>query len=455
MTSSIRNRLLFILLPITLVLWTVVGMVIHVTTENEIDELIDAQLAQNARVLLNLMGHELSEEQLAPHKFADEGITEQYVDYSHRYEQRLAFQMWLLEENKIWLRNDRAPTYPLTDRDAGYDNRVIEDSNWRIFVLTDHDLKLQVQVGESAERREELHNNVTMRILIPVALAVPLLALVIWYGVGRAMGPLRNIAADVKNRHPDSLHPIADIAVPLEAKPLVDALNALFKRLQQAFETERRFTADAAHELRTPLAALKTQAQVAMRATEDAERRQALNNVVIGVDRATRLAQQLLTLARIDPTVWVGRDRIRLPDLASEVLAEAAPVALAKNIDLSLDGSVAETVKGDRSMLAIMVRNLVDNAIKYTPAGGKVEVRVAQDGGRILLSVSDSGPGIPPDERARVFERFYRQVGTLAPGSGLGLSIVKRIAELHHADVRLGASSLGGLQVELVFPVAD
>lgn len=451
MNPSLRNRLLFTLLPLTLAMWAIVGMVMYAATQSEVDELIDAQLAQSARLLLNLMGHELKEQASTPDYSSDDDIAEQFTEFSHKYEQRLAFQMWILPEDRIWLRTDSAPRYRMSERNAGFENRVIEGSPWRVYVLTDTTGNLQVQVGESAERREELRNFIASRVLIPILLSIPLLAVMIWYGVGRAMLPLRNIAADVKNRRPDNLHSIPDTQVPVETKPLVDALNALFQRLQQAFETERRFTADAAHELRTPLAALKTQAQVALRSTEDDERRRALYQVITGVDRATHLSQQLLTLARIDPTLWVGRDQVDLQGLASEVLAEVAPVALAKDADLSLEADTGATVQGDRAMLGIMLRNLVDNAIKYTPPGGKIEVRVERDGAGIMLRVDDSGPGIPLQERSRVFERFYRQVGTLAPGSGLGLSIVKRIADLHHAAVRLEKAELGGLRVEVIF----
>lgn len=455
MNPSIRNRLLFTLLPVTLAMWAVVGMVIYTATQNEVDELIDAQLAQSARLLLNLMGHELEEEELKPGYFSDDDIAQQFSELEHKYEQKLAFQMWVLAENRIWLRTDSAPVYRMSEHTAGFDNSVIEGDQWRVYVLTDNEKRLQVQVGENSERRNELRDYIAWRVLIPILLAVPLLALMIWYGVGRAMVPLHNIATDVKHRRPDNLRPIADPVVPLEAKPLIDALNALFQRLQQAFETERRFTSDAAHELRTPLAALKTQAQVALRSTTDAERRQALTQVINGVDRATHLAQQLLTLARIDPTIWVGNDQVSLQALASQVLAEIAPAALAKDIDLSLETGTTATIRGDRAMLGIMMRNLVDNAIKYTPAGGKVEVHLEQDGVHIVFSVDDSGPGVPPEERIRVFERFYRQIGTSAPGSGLGLSIVKRIADLHHAAVRLGNAPLGGLRVEVVFTGGD
>jgi two-component system sensor histidine kinase QseC len=451
MNPSVRKRLLLTLLPVTLVLWTVVGMVIYATTQNEVDELIDAQLAQSARVLLNLMGHELKEEKEKPGYISEDDIAQQFTKFTHKYEQRLAFQMWILAENRIWLRTDNAPRNRMTERSAGFVNSVISGEPWRVYVLTDPEGKIQVQVGETSERRNELRHDIAWRVLIPVLLSIPMFALMIWFGVGRAMQPLHNIVEDVQNRRPDNLYPIPVTVVPLEIKPLVDALNALFQRLQQAFETERRFTSDAAHELRTPLAAIKTQAQVALRSSADEERRRALNQVISGVDRASHLVQQLLTLARIDPTLWVGSELIDLPALASEVLAEIAPMALARDIDLSLEAGLPPAIRGDRAMLGMMLRNLVDNAIKYTPAGGKVEVRLARDGARLNLSVDDSGPGITPEERARVFERFYRQVGTNVPGSGLGLSIVKRIADLHHAEVRLGDAALGGLRAEVVF----
>jgi len=451
MNPSIRKRLLLTLLSATLALWAVVGIVIYATTQNEVDELVDAQLAQSARILLNLMGHELKEEEEKPGYVSEDDIAQQFAKFAHKYEQRLAFQMWILAENRIWLRTDNAPRDRMTERSAGFVNGVIAGETWRVYVLTDPESKIQVQVGESSERRNELRRDIAWRVLIPVLLSIPMLALMIWFGIGRAMQPLHNITDDVQNRRPDNLHPIPVTVVPIEIKPLADALNALFRRLQQAFETERRFTSDAAHELRTPLAGIRTQAQVALRASADEERRRALNQVISGVDRATHLVQQLLTLARIDPTLWVESELIDLPALASEVLAEIAPVALARDSDLSLETGNTPAIRGNRTMLGIMLRNLVDNALKYTPAGGRVEVRLAQDGARLRLSVDDSGPGVPPEERARVFERFYRQVGTNVPGSGLGLSIVKRIADLHHADVFLGDAPLGGLRVEVIF----
>ncbi len=215
MNPSLRNRLLFTLLPVTLALWAIVGVVIYAATQSEVDELIDAQLAQSARVLLSLMGHELAEEELRPGYTSEDDIAEQFSEFSHKYEQRLAFQMWILAEDRIWLRTATAPRSRMSERSAGFEDRIIEGDPWRVYVLTDPAGRLQVQVGESSARREELRNYIAWRVLIPILLTVPLLAILIWYGVGRAMMPLSKIADDVKNRRLDNLHPIPDIAVPI------------------------------------------------------------------------------------------------------------------------------------------------------------------------------------------------------------------------------------------------
>ena len=459
MTPSLRNRLLLILLPVTALVWMLFTFVIYAETGNEVDELIDAQLVQSASVLLTLLSHEFHEEEAYRGRvYEDEtrNVPQDMGKYNHKYEQKLVFQMWMLASNRLALRSQGAPETPMTDLLEGFSNRVINGESWRVYALTDINRGLQVQVGEGNERRGELKITIAERILIPALVSLPALALLIWVGVGRAMKPLRVIAQDVENREAGKLTPIDDAPVPTEARPLVHAINNLFQRLQETFENERRFTADAAHELRTPLAALKTQAEVALRAQEDGSRTEALRQVITGVDRAGHLVQQLLTLARIDPESWHGgRGVFNLREMAADTVAELTPQALSKHIDLGLQAP-AEAVKvtGDVGMVHLLVRNLVDNAIKYTPAQGTVTVSVERQGGRICLAVDDSGPGIPREDRERVFERFYRRLGTGSAGSGLGLSIVRRIAELHEAGIDLLDSDLGGLRVVVCFSSA-
>ena len=241
--------------------------------------------------------------------------------------------------------------------------------------------------------------------------------------------------------------------VPEEVSPLVGALNDLFVRLEQAFNSERRFTADAAHELRTPLAALKIQAQVALRAGNETERQVALENVLRGVDRATRLLEQLLTLARVDPeTAAASYAPVDLHDLAASAIKDVAQMAHAKHIELSLEAAPTCLVSGDAAQLALLLRNLLDNAIRYTPEAGRVSVAIQQGLG-VELQIRDSGPGIPAAERERVLQRFYRIPGSGMEGSGLGLSIVQRIVELHGARLALADNAPGpGLLVKVIWP---
>lgn len=282
----------------------------------------------------------------------------------------------------------------------------------------------------------------------------PMLALLIWFGIGAGLRPLLQLKQEVKQRTANQLVPLATADVPEEVLPLVTALNDLFTRLEDAFESERRFTADAAHELRTPLAALKIQAQVAMRSSDIAERNTALENVLRGVDRATRLVQQLLTLARVDPETAVASfSQVNLQALTASVMADLEPLAHAKQIEMLLEEGLAAYVFGDDAQLSLLLRNLLDNAIRYTPAGGLVSVRVTDLNG-VHLEVRDTGPGIPEAEREQVLQRFYRIAGSGEEGSGLGLSIVRRIADLHGARMELSNNAAGeGLLVQVIWPL--
>ena len=455
MQHSIRRRLLIILLSTMALVWLVTATTSFIETRHEISELFDAQLAQSAHTLRALAAHEI--EELGQ---MDEGLKfhlQEIVDdfnhqEGHKYERLIALQIWAPKSQELLLRSLSAPP-TLLSNERGYTDRVINNKSWRIFSLEDPETKFMILVGQSYAIRNELINAVAQQHIVPMLLAFPLMAFFIWAGISRALKPLIRLTSEVGNRAPTNLTPIRLTGVPEETRSLVRAINKLFERLQNAFANERRFTADAAHELRTPLAALKTQAQVAQRATDKEQRIKSLDQMLVGVDRTSRLLEQLLTLARVDPETDLRQEeQVDLCLLAAEVMAELAPSAIEKNIELTLEENFKSMVNGHGDSLHILLRNLIDNAIRYTPEGGSVEVTINTHNNSVQLMVADSGTGIPEEERERIFERFYRRTGTKATGSGLGLSIVKRIADLHRAEIQLADSPLGGLCFILQFP---
>jgi two-component system sensor histidine kinase QseC len=340
----------------------------------------------------------------------------------------------------------------------GYSDRLLDGSKWRVFSLVLEDEPRHIYVGERYDVRDELILQVTLNALYPLSLALPILALLIWLGIGRGLAPLTRIAGEVAARSPNNLEPVAgSAAAPQEVQPLICALNDLLARLQSAFERERRFTSDAAHELRTPLASLKIQAQVALRAREPAQRQHALQQIIEGVERSTRLVSQLLTLARLDPETSADvLVPVELQDLAAEVIEELTPASRRKGIAVRLQTARTGPILGLPTALRVLIRNLVENAILYSPEGGEVAVAIAESAGRLELSVRDNGPGIAAEEIPLVFNRFYR--GSNEPGavgSGLGLSIVRRIAEIHGAEIQLDTAATGGLDVRVGFLRAE
>ncbi len=458
MRFSIRARLLLILLSLTAAIWLATAWSNFLSTRHEVRELFDAQLAQSARSMLTLSSHELQElADLPPgashlHFIPDDA----HLAPGHRYEQKIAYQIWLRPQGTLLLRTDTAPSHPLSDAGAGFSDRTINGEAWRIYTLDDPQSGYQIQMGHAYALRNELVNHIALRQAMPLLLALPLLALLISYGIHHALMPLRTLTRAVEQRAPDSLEPVLEHSVPHEIRPLVAALNHLFARLETAFENERRFTADAAHELRTPLAALKVQAQVAQRSHDDTQRRAALNSVVLGVDRATRLVEQLLTLARLDPQLGLPHhETVDLAQLARELRAELQPTADARHIHLLLAVEAPAPIRGQSDSLRIMLANLLDNALRYTPETGTVRLTLTTGEKQIVLQIDDSGPGVAADERGQIFNRFYRGRDVTASGSGLGLSIVKRIVDLHHATIHLGHSGLGGLCVRLELPSAQ
>jgi signal transduction histidine kinase len=308
--------------------------------------------------------------------------------------------------------------------------------------------------GDARHARDEIVEALGESLVWPLAAALPALALAIWLGVGAGLRPLGELRRELARRGPGDLARLDAERTPVEIEPLVAELNRLFGRIDEALERERRLTADAAHELRTPLAVLSTQAQVARRATGDAARNEALEAIVAGSERAARLIEQMLTLARLESGQGAGAvQRADLRALARAALAEAAPFALGKGIDIALEDGVPVEVSGFSGLVEILLRNLVDNAVRYTPPGGKVRVEVGGEARTARLVVSDNGPGVPAPELGRLGERFHRLAAAGESGSGLGLSIVLRIATLHRGHVRFAAGPGGaGLAVRVELP---
>ncbi|MBI4985764.1 MAG: sensor histidine kinase N-terminal domain-containing protein [Rhodocyclales bacterium] len=420
---SLRRRLLLLIFGGATACWLATMVLIYFDAHHEIDELLDAQMVQAAQTLLALAADD-DEHDLEASRIGAE------------YQKRIKFQIWN-DDGRLVLRSPNAPTTPLTATDGFSDAADAEEKHreWRYYSEWSEERGLRVQIGENDYVREELIGHITWRLLLPALLGLPLLGAWAWLAMRSGLEPLDAIAEQIGARAPDQLDALAPQSAPTEIRPLLKSLNNLFGRVARTMENERRFTADAAHELRTPLAALSAQAQVALRARDEAERTHALEQLSVGMARAGRLVGQLLTLARLDPQQQPD-GTVRVDRLAEDVCADHGTLALARNIALELDAAPL-TALGDADLLRILLRNLVDNAIRYTPNGGKVLVTVAAKEDQVRLAVADTGPGIPPAEYERVFERFSRLAGQETEGSGLGLSIVRRIADLHGARVTL------------------
>lgn len=454
MNPSIRRRLSFGVFMIILLACALGSTKGYFDARGEVNKLLDAQLAQSARALLELSSHELYE-QLAFNAGSDKKPSKSFKPQVHPYEQHMVFQIWTTE-GALAVRSPNAPETPLVEVNNKFLDRLVGDERWRVFAIVDEDNNVQVQVGEHYEQRDALSNEVAARLLTPLFVSLPLIVIMIWIWIGRALQPLNKVADEISQREPENLQPIPSQGVPLEAKPMVDALNALLDRVHIAYDNIRLFTANAAHELRTPLAALKVHSQVALRAEDTAEQLAAMQRVEHGVDRATSLVEQLLTLTRLEPEAAASeKEDVHLHPLAEELIAELAPAAIKKDIEVSLNDADCCVVSGNSSMLGILIRNLVENAIRYTPEKGTVEVSLVGVNDTVRLRVADSGPGIPETERGKVFTRFYRgnehEGENREKGTGLGLAIVDRISELHHARIELGESSFHGLRVDVFF----
>lgn len=344
------------------------------------------------------------------------------------------------------------PEVALPRQPKGFAVVAWDGEDWRTYTL--HNSGLTIQVAAPKANRVLAYARMAEWLLLPLVILVAGLGLLIWMAVVRALAPLDQVRREIGVRDVAMLHPIDMTSAPEEIRPLGEALNALLSRLDKALSLQRRFVADAAHELRTPLTALKLQAQMAARAESETERQQTLARLQEGIDRAARLVGQLLAMARLEPEAQADRVPVDLEGLVKRVVADFSAVADAHGVDLGLTDCAPVTLLGHAEPLQVMIGNLIDNAVRYTPSGGRVDVALQEEDGWAVLTVSDTGPGIPTAEREKVFRRFYRLAGSDTSGSGLGLAIVREIVQLCQGRITLGETPGGGLKVEIRLPQA-
>jgi len=437
MTPSLQARLLALALGATALVWSATLAVTWIDARHEIDEVMDAHLAQAAALLVVQLGEDLDD------------IEIEHAPVLHRDARAVAFQIWE-DGRRLRLHSANAPATRLGGRRPGFSDRTVDGVRWRVFTTWDRSRDFLVHVGERSDLRAQLARRMVGGILAPLLVALPLLALLLWLAVRRGLRPLQRLAGEVGRRRPDALAPLAARA-PREVVPLIEGLNRLFARIAESLERERRFTADAAHELRTPVAAIKAQAQVARVAAAAGPRDHALAQVVTAADRAARLVGQLLQLSRLDSAGRAAFSRCALRPIARAVLAELAPQAVARRVALELEDGPEVAVDGAEELLGALLRNLVDNGIRHGAARVRVRVEPTTAGAR--LTVVDDGPGIAAADRVAALQRFRRLAAAGEGGSGLGLSIVERIAEIHGGRVTLADGDGGcGLRVTVELP---
>jgi len=437
-THSLRGRLLWYLLAAITIAALAQASIAYRTALHDADQIFDYHMQQMALSLRS--GTPLSNTEARAR-------VEAQTEGSGNDD--MVVQMWSPDGVQVFHSVSRAK---LPQRAVlGFSNVKANNTVYRVFSIQTENQT--VQVAQDLAVRRNMAGNLALRTLGPIAVMMPILMLVVWWVVSGSLDPVARVRSQVASRQADDLSPVSEAGLPDEVRPLVQELNLLFGRVKTAFEAQQTFVADAAHELRTPLAALRLQAQSLDRADTPEARKVAVSRLTAGIDRATRLVEQLLVLARQEAAATSTAARpVDLTDLARRTVADLAGVAAAKGVDIGIQQADPAVVEGQPDALHILLRNLVDNAIKYTPAGGTADISVRNDAGQTVVTVEDSGPGIPPEERERVFDRFYRVAGSEAAGSGLGLAIIKAIAERHCASLALGQSArLGGLAATVTF----
>lgn len=448
MIRSIRYFLLISLLLSITIAAAINGIGNYLLDEQVIQPYLDEQLVRIASLIDILFQSSNSNSKMRTDIIG-------YLDATQpNSNQKFFFQVWD-KNGHLLLRSSDQLNIPLKNAPDGFSDQVVHRNDWRIYSTVDTKLNVRIVVAELYNLRRELGDDIAHSNANILLITYPVFGILVWFIISLALRSVTRVTSEISNRASTFLEPVQTTEIPVEIKPLVVELNQLLLRLKLAFERNKRFSADAAHELRTPLAALKTHVQVALLADNDADRSKALLKVLESVDRSSHVVAQLLTLSRLgEEEALTDVKPFDLHKLATEIIAYLAPHALEKDIEIELALSPSHPIiLGNDTAIGILIRNIVDNAIRYTPPKGEVKVAIVETRSQVILKVSDTGTGIPIDLRERVFERFFRILGTNASGSGLGLAIVSQIAKLHHASITLSTPSNGiGLLFEVAFP---
>jgi len=440
---SLKLRLTLLFLALSLTAWFAASLVAWHQTSDKLDKLFDTQQMLFAKRLLTM---DLDETR-APERMRE---VPKKAKHGHLDDDALAFAIYTPDGKMVLNDGENGREIPYHYRREGFDNGQLNDDNddWRFLWLTAPDGKYRVVVGQEREYRQEMALEVVRSQLTPWLVALPVMLLVLIVLLSRELWPLKKLAQTLRARSPDATDQLPTHGVPAEVSPLVEALNQLFTRTGEMMARERRFTSDAAHELRSPLTALKVQTDVAQLSLDDPQAQaKALDQLHAGIDRASRLVEQLLTLSRLDSLENLDDvEPLKMADLLQSAVMDIYHPAQQAGIEIRLhihDPQVTRT--GQQLLLSLLVRNLLDNAVRYSPRGSVVEVTLDTHS----FTVRDTGPGIAPEALARIGERFYRPPGQDQTGSGLGLSIVKRIATLHRMQVSLRNGQDGGFEVRI------
>lgn len=452
--SSLRQRTLWRVMLSLLVGSGALALYNYHDSRHEINEVYDAHLAQNARLLQGIMSLPVQEQSRdALYRAFNEALSKAgHHRVGHPYESKLAFQVWS-DDGSLLVHTPSAPRIEPAPRTPGFADIVVAEQRWRSFMLPVPEKRWVIWVGERNDVRYDLIDRIVRHTLMPFLLGSLVLALLVWAAIGWGLKPLQNMATVIRARHAESLEPLQLVPLPAELEPMQAAINRLLAQIDEMLRREHRFIADAAHEMRTPLAILRLHAQNALAAASEAERQKALTYLIGGVDRLARVVNQLLTLARLEPRPG-RRDwpRVDLEGVVAETLAELTPWILERGLEPSLDIAAGDYhLHTDAGALGIALQNLVANAVDHSPAGGRVTVTLQCEGQALLVSVDDEGPGIAEVDQQRVFERFYSKGST--NGAGLGLSIVSTIMTRLGGSVQLRNQTPHGLRATLRLPV--